>query len=75
MLDNIYKMVAESLVSKADTGARGETQSPNRHTLDRAYRNGHRWQEHPSINVSSVIAVSISGCCRCKNISWLIYTF
>lgn len=53
MLDNIYKMVAEDLVSNDEKGQKGETDTSTRHNiLEKAYRNGHRWQEDPRVNVS-----------------------
>ena len=53
MLDNIYKMVAEDLVSNEEKGPQGETDTSTRHnTGEKAYSNGHRWQEDPRVNVS-----------------------
>lgn len=57
MLDNIYKMVAENLVSNDEKGPQGETDSPSRYAVEKAYRNSHRWREDPRVNVS----ISIMG--------------
>lgn len=47
-------MVAEGLVSNNDKkGPQGETESPARHTVEKAYRNGHRWKEDLRVNVSN----------------------
>lgn len=49
-------MVAEDLVSNDEKGPQGETDSSARHTVEKAYRNGHRWREDARVNVST-------GCC------------
>lgn len=46
-------MVAEKLQTIDDTVDKGEIHSPERHTVERAYRNGNRWRENPLVNVSN----------------------
>ena len=43
-------MVSESL--ETEQGTRGEGDILNKHnTLEKAYRNTHRWKTHPKVNV------------------------
>lgn len=55
LLDSVYKMVSEEIQDGRDV-VKGEHDAINKvHTLEKAYRNSHRWREHLKVNHSVLL--------------------